>query len=68
MHGPAERSEAFFAGYYAVRPLTEEDHAAISPFPVSYTHLRAHATVLDLVCRLLLEKKKPKLNTAVLTC
>ena len=29
---------------------------------VSYTHLRAHETVLDLVCRLLLEKKK-KHNT-----
>ena len=26
---------------------------------VSYTHLRAHETVLDLVCRLLLEKKCP---------
>src|SRR5665811_157246 len=26
--------------------------------PVSYTHLRAHETVLDFVCRLLLEKKK----------
>mgnify|MGYP003377353396 CR=1 FL=1 len=26
--------------------------------PVSYTHLRAHETVLDLVCRLLLEKKR----------
>ena len=25
---------------------------------VSYTNLRAHETVLDLVCRLLLEKKK----------
>ena len=25
---------------------------------VSYTHLRAHETVLDLVCRLLLEKKQ----------
>ena len=24
--------------------------------PVSYTHLRAHATVLDLECRLLLDK------------
>ena len=31
----------------------EEDISA-----VSYTHLRAHETVLDLVCRLLLEKKK----------
>ena len=27
---------------------------------VSYTHLRAHETVLDLVCRLLLYKKKKK--------
>ena len=27
---------------------------------VSYTHLRAHETVLDLVCRLLLEKKKKR--------
>ena len=27
---------------------------------VSYTHLRAHETVLDLVCRLLLEKQKHK--------
>ena len=26
--------------------------------PVSYTHLRAHETVLDLVCRLLLENKQ----------
>ena len=35
--------------------------------PVSYTHLRAHETVLDLVCRLLLEKKtegKPKAKAA----
>ena len=30
--------------------------------PVSYTHLRAHETVLDLVCRLLLEKKKKKIK------
>src|SRR5450756_2888194 len=28
------------------------------PAPVSYTHLRAHETRHDLVCRLLLEKKK----------
>ena len=31
--------------------------------PVSYTHLRAHETVLDLVCRLLLEKKKIREKT-----
>ena len=35
------------------------NHAA----PVSYTHLRAHETVLDLVCRLLHEKKKKKNTT-----
>ena len=35
------------------------DHAVRADLgdPVSYTHLRAHETVLDLVCRLLLEKK-----------
>src|SRR5450756_1880806 len=31
--------------------------------PVSYTHLRAHETRHDLVCRLLLEKKKNKKQT-----
>ena len=31
--------------------------------PVSYTHLRAHETVLDLVCRLLLDKKKEQVVT-----
>ena len=30
---------------------------------VSHTHLRAHETVLDLVCRLLLEKKNKTVNT-----
>ena len=30
---------------------------------VSYTHLRAHETVLDLVCRLLLEKKTTHTHT-----
>ena len=34
---------------------------------VSYTHLRAHETVLDLVCRLLLEKKNRKLIPRVCT-
>ena len=34
--------------------------------PVSYTHLRAHETVLDLVCRLLLEKKKTQKDTTCL--
>ena len=35
------------------------------PEPVSYTHLRAHETVLDLVCRLLLEKKKNESNSTL---
>ena len=30
----------------------------MTAIPVSYTHLRAHETSQDLVCRLLLEKKK----------
>ena len=30
---------------------------------VSYTHLRAHETVLDIVCRLLLEKKNKEKKT-----
>ena len=33
---------------------------------VSYTHLRAHETVLDLACRLLLEKKKDHIPLCVL--
>ena len=36
------------------------ENAAMERGAVSYTHLRAHETVLDLVCRLLLEKKKHK--------
>ena len=37
--------------------LTLLPYLKSSKEPVSYTHLRAHETVLDLVCRLLLEKK-----------
>ena len=35
---------------------TDHDDEKLS-VPVSYTHLRAHETRHDLVCRLLLEKK-----------
>ena len=35
--------------------------------PVSYTHLRAHETVLDLVCRLLLEKKKKNIKQEIIS-
>eukprot|EP00656_Telonema_subtile_P055363 TRINITY_DN8537_c0_g1_i4.p1 TRINITY_DN8537_c0_g1~~TRINITY_DN8537_c0_g1_i4.p1 ORF type:complete len:117 (+),score=18.59 TRINITY_DN8537_c0_g1_i4:34-351(+) len=34
-----------------------EEFCTVRTTAVSYTHLRAHETVLDLVCRLLLEKK-----------
>ena len=38
---------------------TKDDTDKVDPgSPVSYTHLRAHETRHDLVCRLLLEKKK----------
>ncbi|VTU62548.1 asparaginyl-tRNA synthetase [Lactobacillus rhamnosus GG] [Lacticaseibacillus rhamnosus] len=40
--------------------LQLRDGSAYFQGAVSYTHLRAHETVLDLVCRLLLEKKKKK--------
>src|SRR5450756_2111940 len=33
-------------------------YVPLRQIPVSYTHLRAHETRHDLVCRLLLEKKK----------
>ena len=41
------------------------DPSRIDVNAVSYTHLRAHETVLDLVCRLLLEKKKKKTNYCI---
>ena len=47
--------KSFQAEKEALRLFSESDAA-----PVSYTHLRAHETRHDLVCRLLLEKKKQK--------
>ena len=38
--------------------FAREKEGKVTIKSVSYTHLRAHETVLDLVCRLLLEKKK----------
>ena len=37
--------------------ITGKKINSVEVLAVSYTHLRAHETVLDLVCRLLLEKK-----------
>ena len=60
MSGPAwddERDESDDrAGEYVLGTLADDERQ-----PVSYTHLRAHETVLDLVCRLLLEKKKQQI-------
>ena len=56
-----ERARQTFFGHAA---LAARCRAFIAYLPeastVSYTHLRAHETVLDLVCRLLLEKKKER--------
>src|SRR5665648_749191 len=46
---------------YIVKPVNFSSLIDIVK-PVSYTHLRAHETRHDLVCRLLLEKKKKKKN------
>ena len=61
-HGPVEFGDDDLVvgndcGRRADRTIGEKDPFA-KAVPVSYTHLRAHETVLDLVCRLLLEKKK----------
>ena len=41
----------------SARPIIKDD--TIRSYTVSYTHLRAHETGRNLVCRLLLEKKNP---------
>src|SRR5660397_139734 len=41
-------------------PTPAASNAILDANTVSYTHLRAHATKANLVCRLLLEKKKKK--------
>src|SRR5450756_1767021 len=43
-----------------LEPATRGDPMRRQLWTVSYTHLRAHETRHDLVCRLLLEKKKNK--------
>src|SRR5450756_2727472 len=51
------------AGQAVLRGISGQDVQVPQPVelgPVSYTHLRAHETRHDLVCRLLLEKKKKK--------
>src|SRR5665811_379416 len=42
-----------YYGQGEFKKATEALEKAVALAPVSYTHLRAHETVLDLVCRLL---------------
>src|SRR5665811_1706200 len=55
-----QKSYAYVDGMCAIpyEDVVELKHPQQGIKAVSYTHLRAHETVLDLVCRLLLEKKK----------
>ena len=54
----SQRSETWLDGRNVEHRIREMDVSHNVTLAVSYTHLRAHETVLDLVCRLLLEKKK----------
>src|SRR5665213_3606983 len=46
------------AATWCVGSALNSNRAAVARTTVSYTHLRAHETGRNLVCRLLLEKKK----------
>ena len=65
------KPEGHWKTFYETGVLKSEgnrvDFQLDSTWSVSYTHLRAHETVLDLVCRLLLDKKKNTHNTTSLT-
>ena len=50
-HGESLEAGIYMLNFHDLQAIHKQE-------PVSYTHLRAHETVLDLVCRLLLEKKK----------
>ena len=47
-----------FLGMMVLMATGQRVFAMIGFVAVSYTHLRAHETVLELVCRLLLDKNK----------
>src|SRR5450756_1346484 len=57
------------AAYRLLRFIMCSLSSQFSPYglhAVSYTHLRAHETRHDLVCRLLLEKKKKKIKNKII--
>ena len=62
--GDGRRDEDWLTEVLAMR---DRSRAAPTFDAVSYTHLRAHETVLDLVCRLLLEKKKAHHSHKIIT-
>src|SRR5665811_481136 len=57
VHWPVRECQVRQTGLAPAPGSTHRTPQPRSPRSVSYTHLRAHETVLDLVCRLLLEKK-----------
>ena len=74
MKNDKEKSEFYPYNLDIKGEVISENRLVLTIFsfiPVSYTHLRAHETVLDIVCRLLLEKnkqtKKKKKNTTTHT-
>src|SRR5450759_2527892 len=62
--GTARRmvSDVPWEGQVFVTTMPYQNRPSRPTRTVSYTHLRAHETRHDLVCRLLLEKKKKKHN------
>ena len=65
--GPGLLESVYVAALaYELRKLNLNVRVEVGlPVAVSYTHLRAHETVLDIVCRLLLEKKKNTLTNNI---
>src|SRR5678810_264480 len=51
---------------FEMAPQFEDTDIAVDHNPVSYTHLRAHETGRNLVCRLLLEKKNNRAGVELL--
>ena len=67
---PAQLEQFAVRAHLLDAPVLDDQNArgvADSRETVSYTHLRAHETVLDLVCRLLLEKKKSQATASLLS-
>ena len=51
-------SSMVHSGIDNISLIVKKNYHSLMDHPVSYTHLRAHETGRNLVCRLLLEKKK----------